>query len=449
MQNKRIFYYILGNTFLAAVTNAFIWFALTFWVFLETRSVLATSWIAGIFAVMNMVGAAFFGSIVDHNRKKTAMLCSSIASLVAYCAGAAIYFLVPGIDFSDYLSPMLWVMIVIIMVGAVAGNLRYIALATTVTMLFPQDERAKANGLVGVVNGMSFGVTSVLSGLGVGFLGFDAVILITITATAVALVHLLTVPLKEPEIVHLDESGQAKEKTMDLKGTIAIVSGVSGLFALILFTTFNNFLGGVFMALMDAYGLTLVSVETWGLVLGVASFAFIAGSSYIAKFGLGKNPVRAIMIVNIITWSTCIFYVIQPSIILMAIGMFIWMALFPIVEAAEHTVIQRVVPFERQGRVFGFAQSIESAASPITTFLIGPIAQFIFIPFMTTGAGVALIGSWFGTGPGRGIALVFIAAGIIGLVATLIAFNSGAYKRLTRAYLEAPDPLPQPEEGKA
>lgn len=52
-----------------------------------------------------------------------------------------------------------------------------------------------------------------------------------------------------------------------------------------------------------------------------------------------------------------------------------------------------------------FAQSIEQAASPLTAFMIGPIAQFIFIPFMTTGAGVDLLGTWFGVGADRGIAL--------------------------------------------
>lgn len=43
---------------------------------------------------------------------------------------------------------------------------------------------------------------------------------------------------------------------------------------------------------------------------------------------------------------------------------------------------------------------------------------------MTTGAGVELIGGWFGVGTGRGIALVFIVAGILGLCTTLIAMNS-------------------------
>ena len=66
--------------------------------------------------------------------------------------------------------------------------------------------------------------------------------------------------------------------------------------------------------------------------------------------------------------------------------------------------------------------------------VIGPIAQFIFIPFMTTGAGVDLLGGWFGTGTDRGIALVFIIAGLIGLIVTLLAIQSKSYRSLSAIY---------------
>jgi DHA3 family multidrug efflux protein-like MFS transporter len=114
--------------------------------------------------------------------------------------------------------------------------------------------------------------------------------------------------------------------------------------------------------------------------------------------------------------------------------MFVWLCLIPAVEAAEQTILQKVVPVERQGRVFGFAQSVEQAASPITAFLIGPIAQFIFIPFMTTGAGVDIFGPWFGTGTDRGLALLFTAAGLIGLAITLLAMQSPSYRALSAIY---------------
>ena len=191
------------------------------------------------------------------------------------------------------------------------------------------------------------------------------------------------------------------------------------------------------MALMDAYGLSLVSVQTWGMMFGVLSLSMIAGSAYVAKYGLGKNPLRLILLINLISWATCLIFPIQASALLLGFGILVWLTLMPIAEAAEQTVIQNIVPLPRQGRVFGFAQSVESAASPITTFLIGPIAQFIFIPFMTTGAGVGLIGSWFGVGADRGIALVFICAGAIGSVVTLLAFRSNAYRLLSNHYIES------------
>jgi DHA3 family multidrug efflux protein-like MFS transporter len=218
-----------------------------------------------------------------------------------------------------------------------------------------------------------------------------------------------------------------------------VVAAIPGLFALIFFTTFNNFLGGVFMALMDAYGLSMVSVQSWGIMWGVLSSAFIIGGLVISKFGLGKNPLRAMLLANIVIWSVCSVFTIYPSIVPLLIGMFIYLCVMPYIEASEHTIIQKVVPLERQGRVFGFAQSIEQMASPVTAFLIGPLTQFVFVPFMTDGFGARTIGSWFGTGMPRGIALVFTLTGIIGVAMTLIAFRSKAYATLSARFIDAPN----------
>lgn len=188
------------------------------------------------------------------------------------------------------------------------------------------------------------------------------------------------------------------------------------------------------MSLMDAYGLSLVSVQIWGTLWGLLSLGFIVGGLVVARRGLGKSPLRTLFLADIVMWITTIFFTIQASIVLLAIGMFLYLCLIPVVEASEQTILQTVIPLERQGRVFGFAQSIEQAASPLTAFMIGPIAQFIFIPFMTTGAGTDLIGNWFGTGADRGIALLFTITGLIGLIVTLIAMRSRSYRTLSTNY---------------
>ena len=73
----------------------------------------------------------------------------------------------------------------------------------------------------------------------------------------------------------------------------------------------------------------------------------------------------------------------------------------------------------------------------MTAFLIGPIAEFWILPSMTDGALAVVIGPWFGTGPERGMALIFIVVGVIGLLVTLGALRSGPYRRLSSRYTAA------------
>ncbi|KKB77447.1 multidrug transporter [Devosia soli] len=432
------FHQILANNLVANVTNFTVWFAVTFWVFIETESVFATGMIAGIFLVFTASFGIWFGSIVDHNSKKIAMLGSSVASGLCYAIGVVMVLLEPEGAFTNPYGPYLWIFILIVMLGVIAGNIRSIALPTLVTMLIAEDNRDKANGLVGMVTGIGFLTTSVISGFLVAYTGMLGVQIMALSATVLAFLHLLWVKLDEGRAVE-DPEQPMEPKRVDLAGTIRVVAAVPGLFALIFFATFNNFLGGIFMALLDAYGLSMVSVETWGLLFGFLSTAFIVSGIVISKTGLGKNPLRTLLLVNVMTWSVCCVFTFQTSIWLLAAGCFVWMLLGPYAEAAEHTTLQKVVPLERQGRVFGFAQSVEQAASPLTAFLIGPLTQFVVIPFMTDGAGAQTIGSWFGTGPARGIALVFTVAGFIGLTVTILAFNSRYYRELSAAYASNKD----------
>ncbi len=380
----------------------------------------------------------WFGGLVDHHPKKLAMLGSSAASFVFYAIGLVLNRLAPQGSFTNVSSVWLWALILASMLGVIAGNIRSIALPTLVTVLIPEDRRDKANGLVGMVTGVGFLTTSVISGFLVAFGGMAAVLAIALSLTLLAFLHLMSVPFGETPS-EKTPGASTEPKRVDIKGTIRVIAGVPGLFALIFFATFNNFLGGIFMALLDAYGLSLVSVEMWGLLFGVLSTAVIVSGMVIAKTGLGKQPLRALLIVNFISWAVACVFTIQSSIWLLAAGCFIWMFLGPYAEAAEQTTLQKVVPKERQGRVFGFAQSVEQAASPLTAFLIGPLTEFVVIPFMTLGRGAEAIGGWFGTGADRGIALVFTVAGLVGVVATTIAFRSSYYRQLSAAYAKGPE----------
>jgi DHA3 family multidrug efflux protein-like MFS transporter len=430
-----VFHHLLANNLVANTTNFTVWFALTFWVFLETHSVFATGMIAGIYLVLTAGLGIWFGSLVDHHSKKAVMMGSSLVSFALYAASLAAYALAPERDFANASSPMLWLFVLLVMLGVIAGNVRNIALPTLVTALIPEDRRDKANGLVGMVTGIGFLTTSAISGFLVAWGGMVSTLGFALALTLVAFLHLPFVSVPVPEAD--PDSAPDAPRRVDLAGTIRVVGAVPGLFALIFFAALNNLLGGVFMALMDAYGLSLMAVQQWGLLWAFVSCAFILSGMLIARTGLGRNPLRTLLVVNLILWSVASVFTIQSSIPLLVAGCFVWLFLGPYAEAAEQTTLQKVVPLERQGRVFGFAQSVEQAASPLTAFLIAPLAQFVFIPFMTTGAGAGAIGDWFGRGPERGIALVFTIAGLLGVAATIVAFNSRYYRQLSAAYAGA------------
>ncbi|WP_299402246.1 hypothetical protein [Acaryochloris sp. IP29b_bin.148] len=78
----KVFYAILANSLVALLTNTFVWFAATFWVYFQTRSVLAMSVMAGIYLMTTSIFGFFLGSLVDRYRKKTLMMLSSGCSLL-------------------------------------------------------------------------------------------------------------------------------------------------------------------------------------------------------------------------------------------------------------------------------------------------------------------------------------------------------------------------------
>jgi len=81
MDNSKKFYAILANTLIAGIINTVVWFAVTFFVYLETRSVLTTSVMAGVYVSTIALSGLFLGSLVDRFKKKTAIFISSCLSL--------------------------------------------------------------------------------------------------------------------------------------------------------------------------------------------------------------------------------------------------------------------------------------------------------------------------------------------------------------------------------
>lgn len=443
------FHKVLINTMISNVTTGFLFFAVVFWMYLSTGDVALTGIVSGIYMGLIAVCSIFFGTVVDHNRKKSVMLFSSVTTLVFYCLSALVWVFWLEEDGLSIGNTALWVFVSFILIGSIVEHMRNIALSTVVTLLVPEAERDKANGLVGAVQGVGFLVTSVIAGSAIGFLGMEITLWICLGLSFVALLHLLPIRIDEPEIITQEDAQPTVSddsvptptsdlaivsKGIDLKGSMKIILSVPGLLALVLFASFNNLIGGVYSALMDPYGLELFSPQLWGLLLGLTSLGFIVGGAVISKTGLGKNPVRTLLLVNVGVAFVGMFFAIREWWWLYILGIFIFMAITPAAEAAEQTILQRVVPFRQQGRVFGLAMAVEMAANPLSTVIVAILAEAYLIPWMAGPGADTIWGVILGEGKARGMALMFLASGAIMLVVVLLAFMSRSYRKLSQYY---------------
>ncbi|MDQ4046923.1 MAG: MFS transporter, partial [Actinomycetota bacterium] len=152
-QRSRTFAGILVNTALANITTSYLWFALTFWVYLETRNVIATGVIGGAYMLLIALSSISFGTFVDRYRKLTVMRYAAGFTLVMFLLSGIMFLLTPTARLLDLTQPWFWLFTLIILVGAVVENMRNVALSTTVTILIEPDRRANANGMVGMVQG--------------------------------------------------------------------------------------------------------------------------------------------------------------------------------------------------------------------------------------------------------------------------------------------------------
>lgn len=406
------FYHVVVNTFIANITTNFLWFALTFWIYLETKSVLATGILGGAYMLFIALCSIWFGTFVDHNKKKKVMQFAATFTMVAFLVALAIFVSVGPELMANLKQPTFWIFALIILAGALVENIRNIALSTVVTLLVPEKKRANANGLVGAVSGIGFILTSVFSGLAIGFLGMETTLLLASVLTVVAFAHMLTVKIPEEGIAHDPELAN---KRVDIKGSLAAIHAIPGLFGLIIFSMLNNLIGGT---------------------------GFVIGGLLVAKFGLGKNPLRTLLRAATIMGLLGALFTIREWWFLFAAGIWLYMVLIRLMEAAEQTIIQKVVPFKKQGRVFGFAQAFEAAAAPITAFAIAPLAEFWIIPAFKNPETQNSFAWLLGTGDARGIALIFLVAGLGMVVTAALAMLTKTYRRLSAYYATSPSSDP-------
>jgi hypothetical protein len=116
------------------------------------------------------------------------------------------------------------------------------------------------------------------------------------------------------------------------------------------------------------------------------------------------------------------------------------MLFIPIASSLSQAVFQTKVAPEAQGRVFAVRGLIARSMMPVAYVLSGLLADYVFEPLMREGGALAntFLGSLVGVGAGRGIGLLFVLAGLVGMLVSLLVYLNPRVRKLEE---EIPDAL--------
>lgn len=428
-------YFVLASSQIVSIFGSELTaFVLGVWVYQQTSSATAFSFMAFVASVPALLMTPVAGALVDRWDRRWAIAVSDLGAAL----GTMVLLL---LAWNDLLS-VVWIYVVVAL-SAAAESFQFPAFNASIPLLVPKKQLGRANGFMEIGASGANLLAPLTAGALLGVIGLTGVFFLDLVTFFVALGTLLFISIPRPP--------KTTEGTRD-KGSIVreALSGWKyirerrGLLALLGLFVGVNFANGFVMVLLPPLVLSFASAAALGTVMSVAGLGLVMGGLYMSVTGGPRRRVRAILLCLLVQGSILFLGGVQPSVTLVAVAAFFYSMCSPIIFALSNSIWQSKSHPDIQGRVFAMRRLVGTSLSPLAFLLAGPLADYVFEPLMAVDGPLAdTVGRVLGTGTGRGTGLLFIFLGTALLVFLAVA---ATYPRLRNLEHEVPDAIPDDPE---
>jgi MFS family permease len=415
-----VYYVLLATQTLSLIGSQVSEYAVSIAVFRATGHATPLALVAFFSMAPAILLAGLGGALADRFDRRAMMLIANIG-----------FSLVSGLLLLSFVSGafQLWQLFALTFCASVFGALHRPALQASTAMLVADGHRDRANAIAQMAGPAAGVVAPAVAGVlyaVVGVAGAIAIDLATFLA-AIAVLAIVRIPRPAQTSAGRAMGGAAWRQIFDgyryLAGRPALL-GFCGYVALV-----NLFSYGALVLLTPYLLARTGSAQVLGAVLAVMNVGGIAGSLALGA-GLRLRSRMNTVMLGIVGFGLCIGLAgAARGTAPIGASLFVMFFALAFTNAPFWSIMQAKVAPDLQGRVFAAYGQMASLMAPIAALVAGPLADGVFEPARRQPAWRS-VGWLVGDGPGAGMGLVFVLAGVVILALSAAAYAVPAVRRL-------------------
>ena len=392
-------------------------FALSIWLWDSTHQATDMAIVQVAFVIPMMIMSPIAGAFVDRYDRKLMMMISDFSAVLATV-----------FVFILYLTGTLevWHIYVAAVINGLGNAFQWPAYSAVISTMVPKNQYGRANGMMSLVNAGPGVFAPMIASAILPIIGTGGILLIDIITFGLAVGALLIVHIPKPEQTKEGQEGKQSLLSESVYGFKYIFKRPSllGLQTIFLFgnlftgITFATFAPMVLSRSGDNYQ-WLGLVQTFGAIGGIAGGFLMSVWKGFKKYSTGVILGWALtgLLITAFGFSSAL-WVWLPVLVLQSI-------FIALVNTSNQALWQSKVAPDAQGRVFAARRLIAMATQPIAPLIGGVMADQVLEPGMANEASALfrLFSPLTGTGPGSGMAILFIIGGFLVAGVGMVGFS--------------------------
>jgi len=399
-------------------------FALTIWAFELTGSATALALVGFFYVTPMLVFSPIVGAIVDRSNRKWMMAISDLASGIATLG-------VLGLYLAGQLQ--IWHLFVANAIMGLFQSFQWPAYSAAISVMLPKEHYGRANGMMSLAESGSGIFAPLLAGAVLGIVGLGGVLFIDIATFVFAILTLSAIHVPQPPLTEDGLEGRGNLFQEAAYGFRYILARPSLLGLQSVFLLGNFFASMVFIILAPMILARTNNDELiYGSVMSAGAVGGVIGGLVMSAWGGPKRRIHGVL------GGWILASLVEGVVMGLGRSLPVWAAasllgafFVPVINGSNQAIWQAKVAPDVQGRVFSIRRLIAWFVNPVAMLVVGPLADYVMEPAMRAGGALSGAFGWLvGSGPGAGMALIFIFSGLLAVLVSLGGYATTAIREV-------------------